>query len=77
MSDLLTQLDHARMIGVGYRKKLKINQTTLAKKLGITQSRFSSIERAPIGTLELGTLARYLEAVGIQITVTVTHRETT
>jgi transcriptional regulator with XRE-family HTH domain len=46
------------------REHLRVTQTTVAEQMGVSQSRVSRIERSDIGSLELGTMLRYIEALG-------------
>ncbi|AFR06319.1 MULTISPECIES: helix-turn-helix domain-containing protein [Nocardiopsis] len=46
------------------RRRHGIDQTTLAEKLGVSQSRVSRIERGEIDRSELATIKSYVEALG-------------
>lgn len=46
------------------RKKLGITQVELAKRMGVSQIRISQIENGKLESFELGTLIRYVEALG-------------
>jgi DNA-binding XRE family transcriptional regulator len=46
------------------RKSLGITQVQLAKKMGVSQIRISQIENGKLESFELGTLIRYVEALG-------------
>ena len=50
------------------RERTGASQAELADKLGVTQSRISSLERAE--DLQLSTLSRYIEALGGELVVT-------
>jgi DNA-binding Xre family transcriptional regulator len=45
-------------------RRLGITQAQVAARMGITQGRVSAIEHAKPGTIELRTLAAYVEALG-------------
>ena len=51
------------------RKNRNITQTALAALLKVSQNRISQIERSKLGAAQLGTLERYVEALGGQLTV--------
>jgi predicted XRE-type DNA-binding protein len=53
------------------RKSLGLNQTELAKRLGVSQIRVSQIEKGQISKFEVGTLKRYVEALGGELSITV------
>jgi DNA-binding XRE family transcriptional regulator len=46
------------------RKSLGITQVQLAARLGVSQIRISQIENGRLEKFELGTLIRYVEALG-------------
>jgi transcriptional regulator with XRE-family HTH domain len=43
----------------------------LAKKMGVSQIRISQIENGKLESFELGTLIRYVEALGGELSITV------
>lgn len=43
----------------------------LAKKMGVSQIRISQIENGRLESFELGTLIRYVEALGGELSITV------
>lgn len=51
------------------RKKRNVTQTTLAGLLKVSQNRISQIERGNIISAQVGTLERYVEALGGELTV--------
>jgi transcriptional regulator with XRE-family HTH domain len=46
------------------RKRLKLTQTELAKKIGVDKSIISRIENGKFLNTEIGTLQAYIEALG-------------
>ena len=53
------------------RKKLGITQVELAKRMGVSQIRVSQIENGKLESFELGTLIRYIEALGAKLSMRV------
>lgn len=53
------------------RKSLGITQVQLAKKMGVSQIRISQIENGKLESFELGTLLRYIEALGGTLSMSV------
>ena len=53
------------------RKELGINQETLARRLGISQSRVSRIERGELDHTEIATLRAFTQALGGELEITV------
>ena len=53
------------------RKRLGITQVELAKRMGVSQIRISQIENGKLESFELGTLVRYVEALGGQLSMSV------
>ena len=53
------------------RKKLGITQVELAKRMGVSQIRISQIENGKLESFELGTLIRYIEALGGKLSLRV------
>lgn len=54
-----------------FRKSLGITQVELAKKMGVSQIRVSQIENGKLEKFELGTLMRYVEALGGKLRLSV------
>jgi predicted XRE-type DNA-binding protein len=46
------------------RKRRRLSQRDVAEAMGVTQGRVSQIEHGDVGTAEVDTLARYVEALG-------------
>ena len=53
------------------RKRLGITQVELAKRMGVSQIRISQIENGKLENFELGTLIRYIEALGGRLSMSV------
>jgi DNA-binding XRE family transcriptional regulator len=53
------------------RKRLDITQVELAKRMGVSQIRISQIENGKLESFELGTLIRYVEALGGKLSMSV------
>ena len=53
------------------RKRLGITQVELAKRMGVSQIRISQIENGKLENFELGTLIRYVEALGGRLSMSV------
>mgnify|MGYP006080632307 FL=1 len=53
------------------RKRLGITQVELAKRMGVSQIRISQIENGKLESFELGTLVRYVEALGGKLSMSV------
>ena len=53
------------------RKRLGITQVELAKRMGVSQIRISQIENGKLESFELGTLIRYVEALGGKLSMSV------
>ena len=51
------------------RKRRMVTQTALADLLKVSQNRISQIERGNLVTAQVGTLERYIEALGGELTV--------
>jgi DNA-binding XRE family transcriptional regulator len=49
------------------RKALELTQAEVAKRMGVTKSRVSQIERGEVSTIE--AVARYVEAIGGRIQI--------
>jgi predicted transcriptional regulator len=56
------------------RKRALLNQTIVAEKLGMSQHNLSRIEVGQYET-RLSTLAKYAEALGLKLKVTLEHME--
>lgn len=52
------------------RSAYGLNQTALAERLGISQSRVSRIERGDLAHAQLATLRAYVEALGGELEIT-------
>lgn len=46
------------------RKSKNVTQTEVAERMGTTQSAVSRLESTPIENIRVGTLTRYVEALG-------------
>ena len=57
------------------RKRLGITQVELAKRMGVSQIRISQIENGKLESFELGTLIRYVEALGGKLSMSVELEE--
>lgn len=57
------------------RKRLGITQVELAKRMGVSQIRISQIENGKLESFELGTLVRYVEALGGKLSMSVELEE--
>lgn len=53
------------------RKKLGITQIELAARMGVSQIRVSQIENGKLESFEVGTLIRYVEALGGSLSMSV------
>jgi transcriptional regulator with XRE-family HTH domain len=51
------------------RERYDLSQTTLAERIGVTQSRVSRIERGDLEHAELATIRDYIEALGGEMEV--------
>ena len=51
------------------RERYDVSQTTLAERIGVTQSRVSRIERGDLEHAELATIRDYIEALGGEMEV--------
>ena len=58
------------------RKAQKVTQRELAKRLGVSQNRISKIEKGRFDTTQIGTIQKYVEALGGQITLDATFGDT-
>lgn len=54
------------------RRDADVSQAEVARRMAVSQSRVSAIEAAEIGTMELGTVTRYIRALGGEVLVQVT-----
>lgn len=54
------------------RRRLRIPQQALARALHISQPRISQIENGEIDSIKVGTLKRYVEAVGGHLRIEIT-----
>jgi predicted XRE-type DNA-binding protein len=46
------------------RQELKLSQSEIAKRMGISQPRVSQLESGDVGQMEVDTLKRYVSALG-------------
>jgi ribosome-binding protein aMBF1 (putative translation factor) len=53
------------------RKAVGLNQDDLAKKLGVSQSRVSRIERGELEHTEIATLRAFTQALGAELEISV------
>jgi len=53
------------------RKEAGLNQNDLAKKLGVSQSRVSRIERGELEHTEIATLRAFTQALGAELEISV------
>jgi transcriptional regulator with XRE-family HTH domain len=51
------------------RRRSGLSQVQVAETLGVSQNRVSQIERGQIDKIQIGTLMRYVEALGGLLTV--------
>ncbi|MFJ9900158.1 helix-turn-helix domain-containing protein [Streptomyces sp. NPDC091280] len=56
------------------RKRQGLTQAAVAQKMKVSQSRVSAIETGAIKATEVGTLARYLNALGVRLKLTAEFR---
>ena len=59
---MLDEVQAARLAEV--RKDLDVTQTEIAERMHVTQARVSAIENADVDATEVGTLRKYVEALG-------------
>ena len=53
------------------RKETGITQQNLAKRLGVAQNRISQIENGKIASAQVGTLQKYVEALGGTLSISI------
>ena len=58
------------------RKAQKVTQRELAKRLGVSQNRISKIEKGQFDNTQIGTIRKYIEALGGKITLDATFGDT-
>jgi DNA-binding XRE family transcriptional regulator len=58
------------------RKAQKVTQRELAKRIGVSQNRISKIEKGQFDKTQIGTVQKYIEALGGQITLDATFGDT-
>ncbi|GAA3766226.1 XRE family transcriptional regulator [Plantactinospora mayteni] len=46
------------------RQRHELSQTQLAERMGVSQARVSAIEKGELSTTEVGTISRYIAALG-------------
>lgn len=66
-----TALSHQIFRLRSVRKRRGVTQVQLAQKMGVSQIRISQIENGKLESFELGTLIRYVEALGGELSITV------
>jgi transcriptional regulator with XRE-family HTH domain len=49
------------------RKRLGLTQQAVAQRMNVSQSRVSAIETGAVEATEVGTLARYVNALGVRL----------
>ena len=58
------------------RRAQKVTQRELAKRLGVSQNRISKIEKGQFDNTQIGTVRKYIEALGGRITLDATFGDT-
>ena len=58
------------------RKAQKVTQRELAKRIGVSQNRISKIEKGQFENTQIGTVRKYIEALGGKITLDATFGDT-
>ena len=79
--DLAPYIRETRLYMDGYalgevRKAQKVTQRELAKRIGVSQNRISKIERGQFDKTQIGTVQKYIEALGGKITLDATFGDT-
>jgi transcriptional regulator with XRE-family HTH domain len=46
------------------RRRCKLSQTELADRMGVSQARVSAIEKGDLPSTEIGTISKYIAALG-------------
>jgi DNA-binding XRE family transcriptional regulator len=54
------------------RKAKKLTQAQLAKRMGVSQKRISTLESGDVWHLKVGTIRRYVEMLGGKLTIKIT-----
>ena len=79
--DLAPYIREARLYMDGYalsevRRAQKVTQRELAKRIGVSQNRISKIEKGQFDKTQIGTVQKYIEALGGKITLDATFGDT-
>ncbi len=79
--DLAPYIRETRLYMDGYalgevRRALNVTQRELAKRIGVSQNRISKIEKGQFDKTQLGTIQKYIEALGGRITLDATFADT-
>ena len=79
--DLAPYIRETRLYMDGYalgevRRAQKVTQRELAKRIGVSQNRISKIERGQFDKTQIGTVQKYIEALGGKITLDATFGDT-
>ncbi|XTZ15701.1 helix-turn-helix domain-containing protein [Micromonospora echinospora] len=53
------------------RRRLSLSQTELAERIGVSQARVSAIEKGLLSASEIGTISKYVTALGGRLEVIV------
>ncbi|GAB3141707.1 XRE family transcriptional regulator [Micromonospora sonneratiae] len=59
---MLSEVRAARLAEV--RKRHNLSQTEVAERMGVSQSRVSAIEKGELPAAEVGTISKYIAALG-------------
>lgn len=51
------------------RKRHEMSQTELAERMGVSQSRVSAIEKGEVTAAEVGTISKYIAALGGRVQI--------
>lgn len=79
--DLAPHIRETRLYMDGYalgevRRAQKVTQRELAQRIGVSQNRISKIEKGQFDKTQIGTIQKYIEALGGQITLDATFGDT-
>jgi DNA-binding XRE family transcriptional regulator len=64
---MLAEVRAARLAEV--RQRHKMSQTQLAERMGVSQARVSAIEKGELPATEIGTIGKYIAALGGQLQI--------
>lgn len=64
--DLVDELENLMARARKERKRLGLTQQAIAERMSVSQSRVSAIETGEVTAAEVGTVAKYLRALGIR-----------